>query len=234
MLRLLLILALAMLLIGCVQNEPAPEATPAAPARIVFFGDSITEAGVQPKGYVTLVDSMLQAANPDRNIEVIGAGISGHKVPDLQARLERDVLSHEPTHVVIYIGINDVWHFHKFEGVTGTEPDVFEAGLRDLIGQMQAAGAEVALCTPSVIGEDLDDGSIENADLARYADISRRVASETSSALCDLRNAFEAHLRANNADEAYEGILTTDGVHLNEAGNQFVAEQMVEVLTPLL
>lgn len=205
-----------------------------SPARIVFFGDSITEAGVQPQGYVTLVDSMLQATYPDRNIEVIGAGISGHKVPDLQQRLERDVLSHEPTHVVIYIGINDVWHFHKFEGVTGTEPDVFEAGLRDLISQMQAAGAEVALCTPSVIGEDPDDGSIENADLGRYADISRRIASETGSALCDLRTAFQTHLRANNADRAYEGILTTDGVHLNEAGNQFVAEQMVEVLTPSL
>ncbi|MEM6645340.1 MAG: SGNH/GDSL hydrolase family protein [Bacteroidota bacterium] len=234
MLRLLLLLALTMLLIGCVQNEPAPEPTPMAPARIVFFGDSITEAGVQTGGYVTLVDSMLASAYPERSIEIIGAGISGHKVPDLQERLERDVLSRKPTHVVIYIGINDIWHFHKFEGVTGTEADVFEAGLRDLIGQMQAAGVEVALCTPSVIGEDPDDGSIENTDLGRYADISRRVASETGSALCDLRDAFETHLRANNADKAYEGILTTDGVHLNEAGNQFVAEQVVEVLTPLL
>ena len=200
----------------------------------MFFGDSITEAGVRPTGYVTLVDSMLASAYPNRSIDVIGAGISGHKVPDLQARLERDVLSHNPTHVVIYIGINDVWHFHKFEGVTGTEPEVFEAGLRDLIAQLQAAEAEVLLCTPSVIGEDPDDGSIENADLGRYADISRRVASETGSTLCDLRAAFETHLRANNTEKVYEGVLTTDGVHLNEAGNQFVAQQMVDGLKPLL
>ena len=42
--------------------------------------------------------------------EMINAGISGHKVPDLQGRLDRDVLSKEPTVVFIYIGINDVWH----------------------------------------------------------------------------------------------------------------------------
>ncbi len=231
-----LLLFILMLLGGCAREEARPEARTAspAPARIVFFGDSITEAGVQPSGYVTLVADSLKRSYPDRAVEVIGAGISGNKVPDLQARLERDVLAHEPTHVVIYIGINDVWHFYEFDHVTGTERDAFEQGLRDLVAAMQEAGAEVLLCTPSVIGEDPGSDTPVNQRLIEYAEISRAVANTSGAHLCDLRAAFEQHLQTHNPDKAYEGILTSDGVHLNEAGNRFVARFMVDHLSPLL
>ena len=75
--------------------------------RIVFLGDSITAAGVRKSGYVTLSSAAITKAHPDLNIEVIGAGIGGHKVPDCQKRLDRDVLQKKPTIVFIYIGIND-------------------------------------------------------------------------------------------------------------------------------
>jgi len=227
-----LLLFLLILLGGCVQEEAPPE--PSTPARIVFFGDSITEAGVAPGGYVTLVSDSLKQGYPNRSIEVIGAGISGHKVPDLQERLVRDVLAKEPTHVVIYIGINDVWHFYQFEGATGTEPEVFEQGLRDLITAMQQAGAEVLLCTPSVIGEDPGSDTPVNQRLMEYAEISRGVASTSGAHLCDLRAAFETYLQTHNPDKAYEGILTSDGVHLNDTGNRFVAGLMLDHLRPLL
>ena len=78
--------------------------------RIVFLGDSITQGGVSPKGYVTLIKNRMAEKHKDLEIEVIGAGISGNKVPDLQKRLDKDVIAKKPTLVVIYIGINDVWH----------------------------------------------------------------------------------------------------------------------------
>src|SRR5438046_447806 len=78
--------------------------------KIVFLGDSITQGGVSPKGYVTLVKKALAEKHKELGIEVIGAGISGNKVPDLQRRVARDVVARKPTLVVIYIGINDVWH----------------------------------------------------------------------------------------------------------------------------
>src|SRR5262249_44270418 len=78
--------------------------------RIIFLGDSITQSGAGPKGYVTLVKSALKKDQAELKVEVIGAGISGNKVPDLQKRLKRDVIDKKPTVVVIYIGINDVWH----------------------------------------------------------------------------------------------------------------------------
>ena len=171
---------------------------------------------------------------PGGTVEVIGAGISGHKVPDLQERLDRDVLAHDPTHVVIYIGINDVWHFYEFDHVTGTEREVFEEGLHDLISTMQGTGVHVSLCTPSVIGEDPTSDTEVNQALMEYADISRAVAEASGATLCDLRAAFEDHLAAHNPDKRYEGVLTTDGVHLNEEGNRFVADLMLEHLERLL
>ena len=198
--------------------------------RIVFLGDSITEAGDQPGGYVSLVRDALA----DDAVEVIGAGISGHKVPDLEERLERDVLVHAPTHVVIYIGINDVWHHYEFDHVTGTSPEVFSEGLANLVHRIEERDAEVLLCTPSVIGEDTESEAEVNQTLKEYAALSREVAAATDVSLCDLRAAFEDYLIEHNAEKSYEGILTSDGVHLNEAGNQFVADFMVEHLSEAL
>lgn len=198
-------------------------------ARIVFFGDSITQAGVDPGGYVTLVDSTLQATYPNAGITVIGAGISGNKVPDLLARVDADVLSHNPTHVVIYIGINDVWHWFKFDPV-GTEKDVFESGLRELIQLFKTHDIEVILSTPSVIGEKTDGSNEGEEMLDEYSDVSRMVAAEEGAILMDLRSAFTKYLDMNNPDNQESGILTSDGVHLNPAGNEFVANRMLDAL----
>ena len=197
--------------------------------RIVFLGDSITQGGVSPKGYVTLIKKSLNERHKDLGIEIIGAGISGNKVPDLQRRLERDVLAKKPTKVMIYIGINDVWHGEK-DPKRGTSKDKFEAGLKEIIGKIKNAGGRVILCTPSVIGEKADGSNNLDAKLDEYSDISRRVAHEEKVQLCDLRRAFLDFLKKNNAEKKERGILTTDRVHLNDAGNRFVAEVMLKAL----
>ena len=194
--------------------------------RVVFFGDSITQAGAEPGGYIEVMKTLVDTSQ----YELLGAGISGNKVTDLQARIQTDVLDKNPDVVVVYIGVNDVWHFYKFEGTTGTEADAYEAGLRDVAQRIQGQGATVLFCTPTVIGEDVDSEAEENVRLIQYADIVRRVADDTNSQLCDLRLAFGDALRARNADGAYQGVLTTDGVHMNEAGNRFLAERIRECL----
>ena len=90
------------------------------------------------------------------------------------------------------------------------------------------------MCTPSVIGENPDSSTPVNQLLMDYADISRTVARTSGAHLCDLRSAFEQYLRRYNPDKAYEGILTRDGVHLNDEGNRFVANFLLEHLLPLL
>jgi lysophospholipase L1-like esterase len=195
--------------------------------RIVFFGDSITLLGVKPNGYITLIKDSLSKKFP--SIEIIGAGIGGNKVPDLLARIDSDVIARNPTIVVIYIGINDVWHFIT-PGQVGTSKDVYEAGLEKIIGKIQKTGARIILCTPTVIGEKKNGKNQLDAQLNEYSGISRRVAQKTKIELCDLRNAFVNYLQLHNPDNVEQGILTADKVHLSDEGNRLVAEEVLKAL----
>jgi lysophospholipase L1-like esterase len=196
--------------------------------RIVFFGDSITLLGVKPNGYITIIKDSLSKKFP--SIEIIGAGIGGNKVPDLLARIDNDVIAKKPTVVVVYIGINDVWHFIT-PGQTGTPKDVYEEGLEKIIGKIQQqTGARVILCTPSVIGEKKDGANQMDAQLNEYSAISRSVAQKTKIELCDLRTAFVSYLQIHNHDNAEQGILTVDKAHLNDKGNRLVAQEILKTL----
>lgn len=197
--------------------------------RIVFLGDSITAGGGGANGYITLIKKALDEKHKDLGIETINTGISGNKVPDLQKRVERDVIGKKPTIVFIYIGINDVWHGQN-DPAKGTPKDKFEAGLKEVIGKITDSGAKVILCTPTVIGEKKDGGNNLDKQLDDYADISRKVAKELKLPLCDLRKAFIAYLKENNKDDKESGVLTGDRVHLNAAGNKLVAETMLKML----
>jgi lysophospholipase L1-like esterase len=182
---------------------------------------------VKPNGYISLIKDSLSKSNPF--VEIIGAGISGNKVTDLQARVVRDVISENPSIVFIYIGINDVWHSIT-PGLHGTTKDQYEAGLKEIIEKIKNAGARVILCTPSVIGEKRNGTNKIDQMLDEYAEISRKVASETGIQLCDLHKDFIDYIAANNPGDKEKGILTADGVHLNDAGNQFVAKEILKML----
>jgi lysophospholipase L1-like esterase len=195
--------------------------------KVIFFGDSITQAAVDPHGYITVMQEMLQQQDTS-NYDLIGAGIGGNKVYDLYLRMDSDVLSKSPNIVVIYIGVNDVWHKKTYG--TGTDADKFEKFYRAIIAKLEAAGAKVAVCTPAVIGEKNDFTNELDGDLNKYCNIIRNMATDLHVPIVDLRKAFLDYEVKNNTSNADKGILTTDGVHLNDKGNQLVAEQMWDVI----
>ncbi len=197
--------------------------------RIVFLGDSITELGAAANGYVTLVGNSLKARCGDDAPEIVNAGISGNKVTDLQSRLDRDVISRSPRIVVVYIGINDVWHF-ALPGHTGTPMDLYESGLRSIVAKLLASGTKVILCTPSVIGEKRDGTNPQDNMLNEYSEISRAVAKAAGISVCDLRREFTTYLNGRNNGDRSFGVLTVDGVHLNDEGNRLVAGAMLRAL----
>jgi lysophospholipase L1-like esterase len=201
---------------------------PAKKIKLIFFGDSITQMGVQPHGYVTLADSILNSAGS--NYDVIGAGIGGNKVYDLYLRMDDDVISKSPDIVVIWVGVNDVWH--KKMG-TGTDADKFERFYLAIIKKLKAIHAKVIICTPSTIGEKNDYSNEQDGDLNKYSNIIRKIAADQQVALVDLRKDFHEYELAHNPDNAEKGILTRDGVHLNAAGNRFVANLMVDAVKKL-
>ncbi len=204
--------------------------------QVVFLGDSITQNAVinseNFKGYITLIQEEV-----DENIKLIGRGISGDKVSDLLTRYKEDVLKLNPDIVFIYIGINDVWH--KYDFGTGTDIDLYENGLRKIISDVKNQGAKIVLCTPTVIGENSGEFRLGNQfkdvetmekmdqDLDDFSDIIRKLSSEYNTELVDLRKAFKQYISENNPENKAKGILTTDGVHLNNKGSKLIAENML-------
>jgi len=196
--------------------------------RIVFFGDSITQMGVNPGGYITRMNETLKGKGLDAQYELIGAGIGGNKIYDLYLRMDSDVLAKSPDIVVIWVGVNDVWH--KASSGTGTDADKFEKFYTAVIKKLQAKNIRVFLTTPAAIGERTDFSNSQDGDLNYYANIIRRLAKENNCGLIDLRKSFLAYNLKNNPDNKESGILTTDRVHLNAAGNTLVADEMMKAI----
>jgi lysophospholipase L1-like esterase len=207
--------------------------------KVVFLGDSITQNAVinseDFKGFISLLGE-----NVDQNTELIGKGIGGDKVSDLLTRYRDDVIKLNPDMVFIYIGINDVWH--KYDYGTGTDIDLYENGLRQIITDLKENGVEVILCTPTVIGEnkgeftlinqfkDIETMEIMNNDLDDYSDIIRKLSAEFDTKLLDLRKIFMQYISENNPENKSKGVLTTDGVHLNNLGSKLIANEMIRFI----
>ena len=199
--------------------------------KIVFFGDSITEAAVKPGGYVVEIGELAIKDKVADSYDFIGAGISGNKVYDLYLRLENDVLSKNPNVVIIFIGVNDVWH--KRTSGTGTDAEKFEKFYTAIIKKLKEKNIKVALCTPAAIGEKTDSSNELDGDVNKYSNIIRSLAKTNNLPLIDLRKAFLDYNNQHNRENKESGILTSDGVHLNAKGNQFVADEMWKVIKSL-
>ena len=196
--------------------------------KVIFFGDSITRAGAESGGYILKVTELAAKSGKADQYEFIGAGIGGNKIYDLYLRMEDDVLSKSPDVVVIYIGVNDVWHKRSFG--TGTDADKFEKFYTAIIKKLLAKNCKVILATPAVIGEKTDFSNEQDGDLNKYSSIIRGLAVANKLPLVDLRKVFLDYNKQWNSENKESGILTTDRVHLNPKGNEMVAEEMWKVI----
>ncbi|MFT6880814.1 MAG: lysophospholipase L1-like esterase [Arcticibacterium sp.] len=198
------------------------------PLKVIFFGDSITQAGVTLGGYITLMQEDLKTKNIEDVYTFEGAGIGGNKIYDLYLRMEDDVLTKNPDVVIIFVGVNDVWH--KTSHGTGTDADKFEQFYRAVIAKLQKQNIKVLLCTPAAIGEKTDFSNQQDGDLNHYSQIIRDLGKDTGCDIIDLRKKFLAYNLTHNPENKDRDILTKDRVHLNSTGNRFVADQMWKAL----
>lgn len=213
---------LPILLVSLMAFKTAPR------KKVIFFGDSITQMGVQNGGYIDLMNKQLTQSGRAEQFELIGAGIGGNKVYDLYLRVQEDVLAKKPDIVFIYVGINDVWH--KTVAGTGTDKDKFEKFYIALIRLFRQNGIQVILCTPTLIGEKKNGTNPQDKDLNEYSDVIRKLAKENNCSLVDLRALCFDFLSQNNKEDKETGVLTYDRVHLNATGNQLVADAMLQKL----
>ncbi|MGV3617048.1 MAG: SGNH/GDSL hydrolase family protein [Fimbriimonas sp.] len=207
--------------------------------RIVMIGDSITQGGGQPKGYVTLFAQTLKEAFPQRTIEVVNVGIGGQKAPDMLARFKSDVLDRKPDLVTISVGVNDVWHDFRTpdfktrvpagDSGRGVKLPAHLAALEGMIQAAKRSNVRVILLSPTLVYEDPD--CPENRRLGEYARAQSSLADAQKVGFVNLHRAFRRVVTTfHEAGSQRQLLLTTDGVHLNDAGNALMADVILKYL----
>lgn len=169
--------------------------------KIVCLGDSITYGFPFGPQY-----SWVEYLNQVLPGEVINEGINGNTTSDMLRRMERDVLRHHPTHVVIMGGINDVFVGESFDRITWN--------INKMVEMAQAQNIRTILGVPTAV----DDPYIEKL-LVRLRDWIKDLAQQKGLDIIDFASVFSDE----NGKIKLE-LLLDDGGHPDLAGYQAMCQ----------
>ncbi len=213
-----------------------------AKQKIVFIGDSITDAGRAPsgeptpwspgaglgRGYVSLVHALLTNFDPELRIRVVNRGVSGDTILDLSDRWRPDVLELKPDWLVIAIGVNDVWR--QFDSPLSNDrlvtPERYAETYRRLVEEARADGSisGFVLVKPFVLEPNRNEPMRQRMDA--YGDIVAAVAAELGAVLVDAQVVLDRLMQVIHPSE-----LAWDRIHLNDVGHLALAQRVFEELT---
>ena len=191
---------------------------------IGFMGDSITEQGAAPSGYVGLVTYALKVEGAE--IKALPAGVSGHTSGNMKARTKPQIIDAGANWMTLSCGVNDVMMQAKGRGV---ELDKFKENIKFMVEACEARGIKVVLLTPTPLGEDLTNES--NQKLAGYVEFMRAYAKEKRLLVADNNEAFATYLKTPAAPGEKAGArLLADGIHPNQIGQNLMATTLLATL----
>ena len=203
---------------------------------VVFQGDSITDGGRDRtvsgpndergmgSSYAALLMRDLRSAHPERPWRFFNRGVSGNKLPELQARWATDTIALRPDILSILAGVNDYWHKRSF-GYTGTTAD-YERQYTSLLAETRTAlpGVTLVVLEPFVLRTGAVDATwFPEFDERRAA--AARVASAAGAHFVPLQGAFDAR-----AAETGPERWARDGVHPTAEGHALIAAQWRSVV----
>jgi lysophospholipase L1-like esterase len=204
--------------------------------KLVMIGDSVTDCerakpvgeglfGAIGKGYVSIVDGLLNATYPELQIRTVNMGIGGNTVLDLKARWQTDVLDLKPDWLSIMIGINDVWrHFDlPLQKEKQVDIETYEKTLKELVKQTRPHLKGIVMMTPFYIEPNPQDAM--RAKMDQYGEVVKKIAEESGSIYVDTQAAFEPVLKAY-----YPAYLAWDRVHPNHVGHTVLAKAFLRAI----
>ena len=205
---------------------------------VLFQGASITDARRNRKtemeanspsglgdGYPMLIGGQLLLAHPKLGLKVYNRGISGHKVPDLQKRWQKDCLDIKPALLSILVGVNDIWHKMngRYDGTVAT----YRTGFAALVGQTQKAlpKTTIVICEPFA----LRCGAVKDTwypEFDQRRAVAREVAQTAGTLWVPFQSMFDEAIAAGTKPEYW----ARDGVHPTLAGHSLMAQTWREVV----
>ena len=203
--------------------------------RLVFQGDSITDAGRDKRnyhdlglGYPKYASELIKDANPDINFEFINFGISGNRTCELFDRLYNDGIAFQPDIISFLIGINDVWHRYGPSRIATTDYQI-ALNYRELLKRIKReTNAKIVILSPYVL--DAEATSYMKEDLKTVLPIVRELAEEYADAYIPLDELFDEAMKTQPRAMFY----SDDGVHPNENGAKFIGEHYARAIKDLI
>ena len=203
--------------------------------KIVFQGDSITDAGRDKrnyhdmgKGYPKFATELIKEAFPNTEFEFINQGISGNRTCQLFDRLYLDAIAFEPDVISILIGINDVWHRHG-SGKIETTDEQIALNYRTILARLkEQTSAKIVILEPFLL--DCEEKEDWRPEVERVIAIVRSLAEEFADAYIPLNDLFHEALKTQPEPQFYSG----DGVHPNDNGRAFIGKYYAEAIAPII
>ena len=203
--------------------------------KILFQGDSITDAGRDHRnyhnmgnGYPKYASAALTEMFPDTDLEFINFGISGNRTCQLFDRLYTDGIAFQPDVISILIGINDIWHRYGGGRILTTDAQI-ETNYRAILERLRKeTNAKIVILAPYLLEREGAEAMRE--DLERLLPIVRRLADEYADVYIPLDQHFEEALKTQPEPCYYSG----DGVHPNQNGAEFIGKLYAEAVAPLI
>ena len=199
-------------------------------ARILFQGDSITDAGRSREddaqlgmGYVNFVAASLSALYPERRMTFLNRGVSGNRVYDMEDRWTHDCIELKPDWVSILIGINDTWRRYDSNVISSITD--FEASYRRILERTKnETKAQLILLEPFVLPTPADR-IVWREDLDPRIDVVRRLAREYSTVYVPYDGLF-----ASASTQREPAFWAADGVHPSQAGHAFMSQAWIKTV----
>ena len=203
--------------------------------KILFQGDSITDAGRDKRnyhhlgnGYPKYAAEFISAAHPELDIEFINLGISGNRTGQLFDRLYNDGIEFQPDIISILIGINDIWHRYGSAKIETTDTQI-ETNYRAILERLKAqTNAKIVILQPYLL--DCEGIDHMRGDLERVIPIVRRLADEFADVYIPLHELFTEAMKTQPEPLYYSG----DGVHPNANGAAFIGKHYADAVAPLV
>ncbi len=203
--------------------------------KILFQGDSITDAGRDKRnyhdmgnGYPKYAAENIKKAFSEVDFEFLNLGISGNRSGQLFDRIYPDGIAFQPDIISILIGINDIWHRYGWENVATTD-EQFALNYRCILQRIKKeTNAKIVMICPFLL--DAPDKAHFRPDLERFLPIIHQLAEEFADVYIPLNEIFDEALKTIPEPGYYGG----DGVHPNENGSRFIGGHYAEAIAPLI
>ena len=201
--------------------------------RILFQGDSITDAGRNKKsvhglkGYTLRTARRLFLKEGFLKYDYYNRGISGDRTWDLLKRYQADFVDMKPDVVSVMIGINDVWR--KYDNNDPTTPDQYEENLTRLLTDLKGdTGAKIIVLSPYLTPDPNGKHDEMRADVDIFIERAEKVAKKYADAFINTDIPMNKGVGESSAQ-----AISGDGVHPAPKGQIILAELLAQKISEL-